>query len=160
MKKIVKMTLAALCAAVLTGSAVTAPVCAAGEKSPVGYVPGDINMNGRVAMDDCLIVMQAVGSALLDEPCSLSAEQLAIGNVWDIHLQNMHNIPLQVDLFDAFCIVQYYSAKYLFNNGEPVNWETVLGKDDIEKHFLTAERGDYTVEFSDEAGDYVIVKKG
>lgn len=158
MKKIVKMTFAALTAALMLSTAVTAPVCAAEKKSPVGYVLGDINMDGRIALDDCLIALQYVTNAMMmDVPNELTAEQIALGNVWN---SVGASIPMALSLEDALCILQHYSAEYLISKGEPVNWETVLGKEAVEKQVLTADRGDYTIEFSEEKGDYVIVQKG
>jgi hypothetical protein len=152
MKKIVKMTLAALCAAVLTGSAVTAPVCAADAEKH--YVLGDVDMDGKIDLKDALTAIQEYTDITLfhKEEHVLTGEAFALAKTID-------NDCTELGILDAFGILMYYTRKQLEGN-ETVTWKTLFGEEYFAAHIDSIDRGDYELIYDEAVGDYVIVKKG
>ncbi|HBI84663.1 MAG TPA: hypothetical protein DDX71_00025 [Ruminococcus sp.] len=156
MKKTVKMTFAALTAALLAGSAMAAPVCAAAP-SPVGYVLGDYDMDGEITLYDALDVLRVYNdSVLLRMPNAASEAEMALGNV--MYDPSVDPGKDSLDLGDALAIAQHYTAQ-LLSGGKYVSWEGVFREDLFETFVLSLDRGAYKLVFDETAGDYVIAEK-
>ena len=154
MKKATKL-FAALSAAMLLGCAVSAPAYAA-ETAPQGYLLGDVDMDGKVTVDDAWLVLREYSGLMIKLPASLTADEAAVGNVLKCDEDPSDD---HLCICDALCILQFYTET-LENPGQTVTWESFLGEKFVENRVLPVDRGDYELKFSEEKGDYIVVKKG
>jgi hypothetical protein len=150
MKKTVKKAFAALTAALMLGTAATAPVNAADTLK--NHMLGDVDMDGVISLEDAVIALKEYTYVTLyHEEHVLTGEQFALAKV-------CQNEDAEIHMNDAWGILVYYTNKTLFN--QDINWKTLWGEAFFTAHIAEADRGDYELIFDEAAGEYVIAKKG
>jgi hypothetical protein len=179
MKKMMIRIAAAFAACTMTVSAVSSTAAAVRTEAPAKFLLGDVSMNGKVDLDDIIIMMIQYDNSFLmrlthetDKQGVLLTEMQNIlgdicGNDWQTnypgYMTDLGYVDTRISIYDVLFIVDYYIQKELLGNAD-YTWQDVAerinadGTTNLDR-MMSVDRGDYELRWDDAFGNYVVALK-